>query len=134
MQSQVHFQKITEIALVPKIPKEAKNTIWYSKEDLTRTRYDVARTVSAMRRGKPLETNMCVRGLEHLQSNAQMEYRRLSKALVVTAVLTEQAWQRAAGIIDSDTIAGASCHFSKWAKEMALLLGASDAVYNSSQQ
>ena len=133
MQSQVRYQKTTKIIFVPKIPEEAKNTIWYSDKDLTQIKHDASRTVRAVWRGKPLKTKTCDRGLEHLRSGAHMEQHRINKDCVITAVLKEQATQRVSGIIDTNKIAGASCRYSRWAKEKALILGASDAVYISSQ-
>ena len=128
MQSQVHFQKTTKIILVPKICNETNNSVWYSVEDFTQIQHDLARTVGAMRRRKPINKHICYRGLEHLESDAHIEQRRIHRDCVITAVLKEQAMQRASGIIDINKIAEASCYYSRWAKEMASILGDSDTV------
>ena len=86
-----------------------------------------------MRRGKPLKSKICDRDIDHLQSDTRMDKQRINKDCVITTVLKEQATQRYAMIIDTNNIAGASCHYSRRAKEIALLLGGFDAIYTSSQ-
>ena len=133
----VQFANRTRIYLIPSIndmSEEAKSEIWGTDEqDKEEAEEDIVKTIRAMRSGKKTEEDdrFCSRGLEHMQSAAHMEQRRINKDCAFDAVLDEQDRQWSAGHSDddADAIANASASASQWAREKALQMGASDEAY-----
>lgn len=103
---------------------------FYNKADYRRIRADTKRDVRSMLKGDLGKiTDTCSRGLEHLKSRAHLEQRNINKDCVTNAVFLEQERQRSVGTTDEDEVAEASKACSKWARDLALSNGASDAAY-----
>jgi len=106
------------------------SAVYTEEQDKEERKKDMIKTVKLMRSGKTEEdSDVCFRGLEHMQSTACMEQRTNNKQCVVDAVLDEQDQQWSTGYSDDAAIAKASTCTSQWAREKALQSGSSDEAY-----
>lgn len=132
--SRVRFNRVAKVMLIPSIAEMSSSEIeasYFSDQEFNEMQADTVRTIRAMRRSQPLkEKKYSARGLEQLKSPARLEQTKSNRNNVISAVLDEQERQWARGTIEGEEeIAKASRSHSKWAREMALAMGASDAAW-----
>ena len=133
MASQVHFNPVTKIYFVParwQMSDEETNGNRFTNPESKTMTLELKNTLKTIPSGQILreEDGLCVRGLEHLQSPAHLEQRKINKDFVNAAVFNEQERQRAGAINNPSEIACAARYNSRWATEKALQMGLSDAM------
>ena len=134
----VRFGSRTKVYLIPSISDYSDKeftAMWMVDEDRAAAQAGILGDIKAMRTagagGAGATTDgegHCSRGLEHMRSAAHMEQRKINKESVMNAVLDAQDAQFEANVINEEDLLEASSRNSRWARENAESMAASDAA------
>jgi len=105
---------------------------WYNREELAVFKNERRDAVRMLKRAsfdvKKVSLERCLRGFEAYFSVDINRATKHCRELVLTAVFAEQNRQWAAGIVDVESLRGASQNASRWALRNALESGSKDAA------
>jgi hypothetical protein len=124
----VHFRKNVDVREVPSLkslPADEIEATWYTAEDFQVIKKTLVATVRMMIAEKPLDKDLCSRGLE-CRTPIGAKERKSNKLAALKAVWNEQVAQWKADVFDPEAIRAASHEQTTQCCELARQLGEFD--------
>ncbi len=112
----------------------ASDDSWLTDKDYAKILRSVKKMVRSIREDSAIEndTGLTSRGIEHLRSTEHLEQQIINKDCAISVVLSEQRRLADEGIATADAavvISEAYQQHTRWARQNALLLAASDEAF-----